>query len=232
MEPPKSSQPLAVACLAPLPVANRTAYLAGAAGLITAMRRAVDTANATIVSEIADHLIDLCQRTGVTYTLNALLELRALSPERFATDAMLKVARIQSAHQELMVAIKQLGDSGPPCSPAVDPSILNQLRTSLTVPIVDNLIDVFLADAPAKVRDLRKALGAADGDGIKRAAHDLKSTSAAIGALRLSELAMRLESLGGTSSIAAAAPIVDAAERELNQVAMELKGIVQKATVS
>jgi signal transduction histidine kinase/CheY-like chemotaxis protein len=222
----------AAASLAGVSPEDRTAFQTGAAGLITAMRRAVDTANATTVLENAAYLVELCEQTGVKYYADSLAELRSLPPERFALEAMLKVARIQTLHQELMAALKAPGETASgavPAARAVDPAVLRQLQAALSPAIVMNLIDVFLSDAPAKVVALRTALGAADGAGIKRAAHDLKSTTAAVGALRLSELATRLESLGATGSLVQALPLVEDAERELGRVIDSLKEMRQKS---
>jgi HPt (histidine-containing phosphotransfer) domain-containing protein len=58
------------------------------------------------------------------------------------------------------------------------------------------LIDVYLEDAPKRLRELRRSLAAGDIEAFIRQAHTLKSSSAEVGAAGLSSMARELESLG------------------------------------
>ncbi len=53
------------------------------------------------------------------------------------------------------------------------------------------LVDTFLAEAPAMLDDLRAALAANDAERFRRAAHSLKSNSNTFGALALGALGAR-----------------------------------------
>jgi two-component system sensor histidine kinase/response regulator len=52
-----------------------------------------------------------------------------------------------------------------------------------------DLIDVYLADTPNRIAQMRGAVGGGDTDTLSREAHTLKSSSANVGAMRLSALA-------------------------------------------
>ena len=55
------------------------------------------------------------------------------------------------------------------------------------------LIDLYLADAPQRMGEIRQALTSGDWKLLERAAHTLKSASANIGALELSSICKELE---------------------------------------
>jgi len=80
--------------------------------------------------------------------------------------------------------------------PAVDPSVLAALFGALgaRAPIAEaRIIDTYLAELPRLVAQLQGAVGRGDRDSLHRAAHTLKSSSANMGALRLSQLCADLE---------------------------------------
>jgi HPt (histidine-containing phosphotransfer) domain-containing protein len=55
------------------------------------------------------------------------------------------------------------------------------------------IIDIYLADAPKRLAELRQAHASGNGEAFMRAAHTLKSSSAYVGAKYLSEMAKALE---------------------------------------
>ncbi len=59
--------------------------------------------------------------------------------------------------------------------------------------VLVELLDTFLTDSTALVENMHKALEASDWQTLLRAAHSLKSSSGAFGALHLSSLAAALE---------------------------------------
>jgi HPt (histidine-containing phosphotransfer) domain-containing protein len=67
------------------------------------------------------------------------------------------------------------------------------------------LIDTYLADAPALLVAMRDALGAREAGRLRRAAHTLKSTSATLGAHRLADLCRHLEVAEGSAETLAQA---------------------------
>lgn len=58
------------------------------------------------------------------------------------------------------------------------------------------LIDVYLADTPNRIAQLRQALDGGDTETLVREAHTLKSSSANVGAMGLSVLAKEMEASG------------------------------------
>ena len=67
--------------------------------------------------------------------------------------------------------------------------------------LVIELIDLYLLDAPERIRDIQKALASEDFDLLERAAHTLKSASANIGALSLSGFCKELEVMARESHV-------------------------------
>jgi PAS domain S-box-containing protein len=78
-------------------------------------------------------------------------------------------------------------------APVIDRATLDRLTRQMGSPFVAELIDTFCADARELVATLRRALGEADLDAFRRAAHSLKSTSESLGAVSLAALARELE---------------------------------------
>ena len=60
------------------------------------------------------------------------------------------------------------------------------------------LIDTYLDDTPNRLHNMRGALDAGEAEVFVREAHTLKSSSANLGAMRLSQLAQRLEATAAT----------------------------------
>jgi HPt (histidine-containing phosphotransfer) domain-containing protein len=82
----------------------------------------------------------------------------------------------------------------------IDRATFEALKDSAGVDFVRELVDTFLAEAPAMLDDLRSALAASDADRFRRGAHSLKSNSMTFGALTLGGMARALE-LGGITPV-------------------------------
>ncbi len=78
----------------------------------------------------------------------------------------------------------------------IDRATFAELRDTTGSDFVRELVDAFLAEAPAMLDELRDALAKDDADRFRRAAHSLKSNSHTFGAMSLGALARELE-LGG-----------------------------------
>ena len=81
---------------------------------------------------------------------------------------------------------------------------LHELKTSADDPIVVEILDLFLEDAPERMSEISRAFEAADGEGMGRAAHALKSSCGSIGALRMHALLSEIESMGRRAEIGGA----------------------------
>jgi len=79
-----------------------------------------------------------------------------------------------------------------PPAPVLDASVLDELRSILGGE-VDRLIEVFLDDTPTIIAALETAAAGPDMEGLRNAAHTLKSSSANLGAMSLSNAAKRVE---------------------------------------
>ncbi len=76
------------------------------------------------------------------------------------------------------------------------------------------VIDTFLADAPALLATLRRSLGEEDADELRRAAHTLKSNGATLGAEGFTQLCRELEERARSRELDRAGELVDRIERE------------------
>lgn len=91
-------------------------------------------------------------------------------------------------------------DTAPPATmelrsgdePVIDHEVLDELRTVLGAE-VDKLVQVFLATTPPLIEKLETAASDPDYDALREAAHSLKSSSANLGAIALSDAAKRIE---------------------------------------
>ncbi|MEM7344792.1 MAG: response regulator [Chloroflexota bacterium] len=87
---------------------------------------------------------------------------------------------------------------------AIDLNVLEEFQEMMgddSTEMVAELIMVFLEDAPNLLAQIREKTEMQDGDGLRRAAHSLKSSAAYLGAIRLSQLCAELENLGRTDNL-------------------------------
>jgi HPt (histidine-containing phosphotransfer) domain-containing protein len=90
-----------------------------------------------------------------------------------------------------------------PDTPILDDGALDELMESTgdDIGFVRELIDTFLADTPAQLEAMTAAVEADDAASLVRPAHTLKSSSATVGASRLSLVARELEMAGRTGAL-------------------------------
>jgi two-component system sensor histidine kinase/response regulator len=90
---------------------------------------------------------------------------------------------------------------------------VSQLRSDLGDEIALELCTLFLRNTPDLLRAMRTGLASDDPHAVGRAAHELKSTAAALGAKELCHTCRELEALAATDSVTVLAPLVDSADR-------------------
>ena len=97
--------------------------------------------------------------------------------------------------------------------------------------LLTRIIMSYLSDAPGLMRQIQAAWAGRDLSTLARHAHALKSTSASLGATRVSELARELEMAGKNNAIEQCASMIDAlaveyaaAERLLRAECATLQG--------
>ncbi|HDK38508.1 MAG TPA: hybrid sensor histidine kinase/response regulator, partial [Thiolapillus brandeum] len=105
---------------------------------------------------------------------------------------------------------------------SVDLAILDELQDLMEEGFAD-LLKTYLRDSPQRLMDIRDAIKAGDAEMLRGAAHTLKSSSANMGALLLSELAKKLEMLGREGTTKGAARLFNQALAEYKLVKEVLK---------
>ncbi len=106
--------------------------------------------------------------------------------------------------------------------PAINPRALDSIRQlpgANGALLVNKVIDVYLADAPARLAQMHAAT---DADALRKAAHGMKSSSANVGAERLAALCKELEMIGRSGTIEGARPLLKSADQELLRVLQAL----------
>ena len=111
--------------------------------------------------------------------------------------------------------------------PTIDHATFEELKATAGAEFVSELVDTFLAEAPAMLADLRSALAAGDADRFRRAAHSLKSNSNTFGALALGAMAKNLELTGIAPAVEAKGATLDALTAEYARVAAALKELAR-----
>ena len=94
------------------------------------------------------------------------------------------------------------------CVPTIDEGVLTELTESTggDIGFVVELVETYLADTPAQLEAMASAVAADDADALVRPAHTLKSSSATVGAMRLSSVARELEMAGRTGTLDGSVP--------------------------
>jgi signal transduction histidine kinase/CheY-like chemotaxis protein len=113
-----------------------------------------------------------------------------------------------------------------PTAPAIDQAVLKDLLDVMGQALAD-LVHVYLEDAPRLLAQLREAAAAGDVDGMVAPSHSLKSSSANLGATRLSEQARMIEHGARLKTLSPPLlPPVERIEAEFARVRRELATLV------
>jgi len=107
---------------------------------------------------------------------------------------------------------------------ALDRRVLDELRASVggDQEFVAELVDDFLADAPALLEALRSAAASDDASTAGRAAHTLKGTSRTFGAHELASMCQEAEAAATAGDVASVAARLDGIDAEWVRVRAEL----------
>ncbi|MDQ1312178.1 Hpt domain-containing protein [Methanothrix sp.] len=117
-------------------------------------------------------------------------------------------------------------------SDALDRSVLASLRELQDdgdPDIVAEVGGLFLEHSPQKIAAILQAVENGDAKGLQTAAHSLKSSSAYVGAMRLSELSRELEMMGRSQIMDRAEEMAERLNREHKQVMMELDAEIKRS---
>ena len=126
---------------------------------------------------------------------------------------------------------RPLGDTGTPRAEGatLDASAVESLRDLGGEEFVAEVIDTFLSDAPALVVALRTTYEQGDTEGLRRAAHTLKSNGQTFGAGRFSGLCRELERRARSNELHGTAELVDRVEREYGSLEKSLAALRSSA---
>jgi HPt (histidine-containing phosphotransfer) domain-containing protein len=91
----------------------------------------------------------------------------------------------------------------------IDDRALDRLRRQGGPVLVREIVKIFLEDAPVRLRDGRAGVAARNLDATRRAAHSLKSTAGALGAVELKSISDRIEQLAASEDAPAVAALLD-----------------------
>ena len=111
----------------------------------------------------------------------------------------------------------------------LDHPILDRLRQDLrSDESFTALLEVYMDELPRRVSGLMSAAATADGEGVRSAAHTMKSTSAMVGALTLSRLCSEIEAeADGLGALAV--ELTRGIAREADKVLRELETLLAEA---
>jgi PAS domain S-box-containing protein len=154
----------------------------------------------------------------VAMTANALPEDREACFAAGMDDYVAKPIRAE----ELVAALKRAkpaanGDGGSAAAVgyvSLDDGALTSLRDLGGDEFLSEVIDAFLADAPALIATLRRSLEEQSSEELRRAAHTLKSNGATLGAAEFADLCRALEQRAKAGELDGASELVDRIEQE------------------
>jgi two-component system, sensor histidine kinase and response regulator len=112
---------------------------------------------------------------------------------------------------------------------ALDMQFLDQFReldSSGGLSLVKRIMQVYLDTSGEIVLQVEQAVSAEDAEMLRRAAHSLKSSSANVGAARLSELFHRLEMMGRERELDKARPFLATVRQAYSDVTDEIRALL------
>ncbi|HZU61729.1 MAG TPA: response regulator, partial [Solirubrobacteraceae bacterium] len=152
----------------------------------------------------------------IAMTANALPEDREACFAAGMNDYVAKPIRAE----ELAAALRRaqpLSNGGPTSGEGevnLEAAALQNLRDLGGVEFLTEVVDVFMADAPALISSLRTSLERGDTEELRRAAHTLKSNGATLGAVAFAKLCHTLEQAAKEGRLDGLSQLVDQIGRE------------------
>jgi HPt (histidine-containing phosphotransfer) domain-containing protein len=88
------------------------------------------------------------------------------------------------------------------------------------------LIEIYIADAPAYIADISLAIASANAHAMERAAHTLKGSSASLGARLLASACLEMEKLGRSGSLSGAEDLLARVRQEFERARRALQAML------
>jgi HPt (histidine-containing phosphotransfer) domain-containing protein len=107
----------------------------------------------------------------------------------------------------------------------IERNILEDLAAATDADFVNELIEAYLDDSPNLINEMKTSLQQNDAATFRRAAHTLKSSSAILGAMGLSEISKELEMIGKSGDLNQVDGKLDNLIAIFEQVELKLKAI-------
>ena len=106
-----------------------------------------------------------------------------------------------------------------PETTAIDESVIQTLMEldDGAGEVFEELVDLYLTDAPGRLQEMRKAAEEDNADQMRRAAHTLKGSSRNLGAVRVAAVCADIESRAVEQEVAGTGDLIANAEAELGK---------------
>jgi PAS domain S-box-containing protein len=157
----------------------------------------------------------------VAMTANAMPEDREACRAAGMDDYVAKPIRPEALAEALERA-RPVATAGAENATGLEPSALESLRELGGDAFLAEVIDTFLADAPALLETLRRALAEGNAEELRRAAHTLKSNGATLGAEGFAERCRTLEQCAKNGGLSEAPWLVERVEQGLEELRQAL----------
>jgi len=118
----------------------------------------------------------------------------------------------------------QTENGGATEGPAIDIAAFRQdMREQDLEELVDELVEAFVGDAPARFEAIATAILAAEADSIRTTAHAYKSAAATMQAVRLADLLQQTEAAARDGNVGRAAELLPQLKTEHEAVLAQLR---------
>jgi signal transduction histidine kinase/DNA-binding response OmpR family regulator len=149
-----------------------------------------------------------------------------------ANDMLLKPFKLEQLSRVVSQWLKDNNERAPAAVPVIDETVLEDIRQmsgEQANSLIGNIVELYLQKSPALIDDIHHGVRQGDAEQLFRAAHALKSSSANIGAVRVSEVARQLEKLGRENLLEHVHPHLDVLIQNYEQASVMLKAKLREA---
>jgi HPt (histidine-containing phosphotransfer) domain-containing protein len=94
--------------------------------------------------------------------------------------------------------------------------------------VLSELFSLFRSETVPLLASLRESAAHGDADGMRRAAHSVKGSSANLGARPLADLSAQVEKLAREGDVEEAVPIIDQVEAEFERVCRAFEAAIEE----